>query len=314
VLLACAMHCQVSLDRTSSASVEEQKKKDNKRKREVLALVALSWWFLNEDLPSIPFYGFTVQKLARNPSFGVGKGRGLKRMKSTSSPTKCVWEMLSNHEDRVKGLIHMSVSEFAELVAELKYLRPKIASEANGLTFTDKCLLVFIWIMRTRVAILDSTIHPTVRPGGAQRKFYNGHYKMHGILTHLLVDFEEFIISVITNVKGHSHDSNVASCHPAFKQVLGTKFALGDPGFQGVDYVVAGFKSSAITTDAQDVFDDISRTEQSAVEHVNNFIKKSAVLSKQNKFVHPSTDKLVACVFIVCGLYNYKKLKGHYVG
>ncbi len=35
------------------------------------------------------------------------------------------------------------------------------------------------------VAIVDSTIHPTRKPSSGQHLYWNGHYKTHGILTHL---------------------------------------------------------------------------------------------------------------------------------
>ena len=54
-------------------------------------------------------------------------------------------------------------------------------------------------------------------------------------------------------------------------QILGNNLALGDPGFQGVNYVVAGFKSSQLSTLAQFAFDTFSRSEQVLIEHVNSF-------------------------------------------
>jgi hypothetical protein len=181
------------------------------------------------------------------------------------------------------------------------------------------------------IAILDSTIHPTRKPASQQHQYWNGHYKTHGILSHLLVDFTGRISSVITNVKGHSHDNNAAQYFNQFSNILGTvcwpettacanrsflcptgnKFALADPGYNGVDYVVAGFKAKQVRTEAEKVFDRISRSEQVAIEHINNFIKKSSTLSKLNKF-HHGIDKLVPCVFIICGWYNMRLSEGCY--
>jgi len=60
------------------------------------------------------------------------------------------------------------------------------------------------------------------------------------MLTHLLVDFQGYIVAVTTNVLGQIHDANAAQHNKLFKQVLKDKFALGDPGYNGVPYVVAG--------------------------------------------------------------------------
>ncbi len=126
-------------------------------------------------------------------------------------------------------------------------------------------------------------------------------------MTHLLVDFEGMIIAVTTNVLGHMHDSSMAQHNIFFKEVLGPgRFALGDPGFSGVPYVVSGLTTPQLRTQADLKFDDITRSEQSIVEHVNNFIKKCEVLSKSSKFIH-KPQKLVNCVFILCGWLNWMR-------
>lgn len=80
---------------------------------------------------------------------------------------------------------------------------------------------------------------------------------------------------------------------------------------KGSDWIVAGLKCNQINTEAHRIFDSISRSEQVIVEHVNCFIKKCATLSKQHKFNH-GNEKLVACVFIVCGWYNRKRELGYF--
>jgi len=142
--------------------------------------------------------------------------------------------------------------------------------------------------------------------------FYSGHYKTHGILTHLLIDYDSWIISVDTTIPGSVHDANYSNLYHPFSHVLGTDLALADPGFQGVDHCVAGYKHSLLPAneEAQE-FDKISRNEQRKVEHVNCFIKKN-ILSKTSKF-RWSHEKLVLCIMISCGLYNYKKKTQLYI-
>jgi hypothetical protein len=88
------------------------------------------------------------------------------------------------------------------------------------------------------VAIVDSTIHPTRKPSSGQHLYWNGHYKTHGILTHLLIDFNGYIISATTNIKGDPHDGNAAHFLDPFVKILGQRFALSDPGFNGADWAV----------------------------------------------------------------------------
>ena len=45
------------------------------------------------------------------------------------------------------------------------------------------------------------------------------------MLTHLLIDFDNLIIAVQTNVKGRVHDANAAENNSLFKKILGNKFA-----------------------------------------------------------------------------------------
>jgi hypothetical protein len=96
------------------------------------------------------------------------------------------------------------------------------------------------------IGIVDSTIHAIRKPAKYQHLSYSGHYKTHGMLTHLLIDWEGYIIAYLTNVPGSLHDSFVASKNELFRSVLDGEFALGDPGFAGVDYVVAGLKSNQV--------------------------------------------------------------------
>jgi hypothetical protein len=157
------------------------------------------------------------------------------------------------------------------------------------------------------VAVVDSTIHATRRPARDQHVHYNTHYQRHGVLTHLLVDYDGNIVSVQTNVAGRIPDANAARNNATFLSILGqNRFALGDPGYAGVPWVVAGLKCNQVHTQEEAFFDMVSRSEQAKVEHVNSFIKKCKILSKSNQF-HHNREKHIACVFIVCGWFNWMK-------
>jgi hypothetical protein len=76
------------------------------------------------------------------------------------------------------------------------------------------------------IKVVGSTIHPTLKPSSQQHKWYNGHYRTHGILTQLLVDFDGSSVMLASNLKGHSHGANIATYITEFKKVLGSNLAL----------------------------------------------------------------------------------------
>ena len=156
------------------------------------------------------------------------------------------------------------------------------------------------------VAVIDSTIHATKKPAKNQHLAYNEHYRRHGIMTTLLVDYDNYISCFVTAGAGRMHDATAARHMKCFVRVLNNRFALGDPGYEGVPYVVSGLKTNQLNSPERISFDAISRNEQVRVEHVNNFIKSCKVLSKRNQFYH-SKEMHIACVFIVCGWYNWMK-------
>jgi hypothetical protein len=158
------------------------------------------------------------------------------------------------------------------------------------------------------VAIVDSTIHAISKPRHDQHQFYNNHYQRHGIMTHLLIEFSGLIIGVQTNVPGRVHDAAAAHHNTLFMEILGEKLkALGDPGYAGVPFVVAGLKSNQVSSISHQVFDRISRSEQVIVEHVNRHIKQFTVLSKHQAFTH-QRQLHVGSVFLICGWYNWMLL------
>jgi len=66
---------------------------------------------------------------------------------------------------------------------------------------------------------------------------------------------------------GIVHDSTASCYNHHFRQFLGNqRFALGDPGFAGVRWMVAGYKTNQLNTEEKRIFDRISRSEQVLVE------------------------------------------------
>jgi hypothetical protein len=157
------------------------------------------------------------------------------------------------------------------------------------------------------VCVIDSTLHAIRKPPKNQHLHWNEHYKRHGMMTTLLVDFEGYITSFVTGALAVQHDATAAFYMKSFVNLLNGKFALGDPGYAGVPYVVSGYKTNQLTSPVRRLFDKTSRSEQVIVEHVNNFIKSCRCLSKRHQFAH-TKDKHVLCVFIICGWYNWMKL------
>jgi hypothetical protein len=118
------------------------------------------------------------------------------------------------------------------------------------------------------------------------------------------VDYDGYICSCVTNLDGFVHDATSATYSDSFKTLLRRNLVIGDTGFGGVQYVVAGLKANQISHAGHRHFDRISRSEQVLIEHVNNFIKKCKSVSKKNTFLH-TRQHLSASVFIICGWYNF---------
>ncbi len=109
-----------------------------------------------------------------------------------------------------------------------------------------------------------------------------------------------------------NHDALSATYNNLFRRITGTSsFALGDTGFSGINYVVPGIKTAHIKTIPQLIFNQISRGEQRRIEHINKFFKSCRSVNREDTFYH-SEDRLLACIFISIGLYNYKKARGYY--
>lgn len=154
------------------------------------------------------------------------------------------------------------------------------------------------------VGIIDGTVHKIQRPCVDQHLFWNDNYQCHAVHSFFLVSLSGEILAVATGIPGSFHDSCASSHLTHFKDILEDKFALGDPGFAGVSYVVSGLKCNQIHNAAQKHFDRLSRSEQVAIEHVNNFVKKCKILSDGRQFIH-ATEVLSGCLLVGAGFYNY---------
>ena len=125
------------------------------------------------------------------------------------------------------------------------------------------------------------------------------------------VDFDGFIIAFLTNIPGRMHDALIGTYNTFFQRILGNKFALADSAFGGVRNIVAGFRPCQVNSEGKRKFDRITRREQVIIEHVHGWIKSSKSISKGSRFVHVE-QKLVMCMYIVCGLYNLRRLNGDF--
>jgi len=299
-----------------------------------------------------PYCGMEIHRKVYHPTFGRGKGApGFSRRKYAR---KCCLDVYNYFKERNNDRIfeshtRMYIDEFEVLIKDLKYLRSneKLSKVGIKLSFEDKILLVFFWIVKYLdyalishifsttpavvtslletilpllvehfvkfipnainseltsklsskiVAIIDSTIHATKKPSKNQHLHYNENYKRHGMMTTLLLNFDHYISCFVTGGLGRMHDAAAAKHMNCFIKILKGRYALGDPGYEGVPYVVSGFKSNQLISNERIKFDRVSRSEQIAIEHVNNFIKSCRVLSKRHQFIH-SRDKHIACVY-----------------
>lgn len=226
------------------------------------------------SIQSYPWLGMRFYRAYYDPTYLSGRGSpGLRRAAYRRPRPVGVWQsILERGSDRqLRRLIRMTIAQFEELIEDLRLL--PFPAVGLGLSFEDKVLLVFIWLVKypdyselatqfgtsvtlvsrivtgyldvlcayfsqfipdkewnTRkpstlsnriVAIVDGTLHAVRKPAHRQHLAYSGHYKTHGMLTHLLVDFDGFIISLQTNILGSVHDSNAALHNYHFPKILG---------------------------------------------------------------------------------------------
>ena len=97
-----------------------------------------------------------------------------------------------------------------------------------------------------------------------------------------------------------------------FKRLLGSSyFDLGDSGYQGVSYVVIGYKPCQLQSEAKRVFDRIARKERVVIEHINGHFKRYRSVNKEGAFYH-GDHRLLACIIVSIGSYNLKKSWGYF--
>jgi len=344
----------------SSESAEMPRLNRSQVKKRIIALLTLFPCLFPSTSNAFPWCGKKILNKAFSPTFGRGYGApGHKRSSFKRQEAKPVWEsFVESGNDRLfQSHTRMYIDEFDALLVDLDDLKLLLSKVATKLTFSNKILLLFFWIVKYHdyatlawifgssppvivqlidlalpllvghfvkfipnriesdktsslstniVAIIDSTIHARRKNAKDQHIHWNEHYHCHGMLTHLLVDFDGYIASFVTSVAAKMHDSNASRYFKPFVRLLEGRYVIGDPGYNGVPYVVSGLKFNQLNSDERREFDLISRSEQVIIEHVNSFIKSCKVLSKKNQFIH-GRDKHISCVFIVCGWYNWIK-------
>lgn len=118
------------------------------QKHLVLAL-AVSYLILDTVAPPPLFLGRKMEALV-NSSFGVGKGKGIRKRKPKRYVSIDVWSSLMEKGNvRVEGMIHMTVEQFLVLLKLLKEanVNDALRRTAFSMTFENKILLVFVWIV-----------------------------------------------------------------------------------------------------------------------------------------------------------------------
>jgi hypothetical protein len=144
-----------------------------------------------------------------------------------------------------------------------------------------------------------------------QHHYYRGDKGCHFITTRLLIDFDGWIVALATAIPGHMHDVNSAQNLLFFREIIGSLYALADPGYYGCDYVIAGMKRKCIHTDNEREFFKITYREQRKIEHINNFFKKCRPVAKDTVFRHDEALQ-AGCILISCGMYNKRMLDGDF--
>ena len=136
--------------------------------------------------------------------------------------------------------------------------------------------------------------------------------RFHCFNTQLLVDYDGRIIAAILGVPGSRHDMFACKYKGFFESIVSQdgSVALGDPGYQGLSWVVAGLKVPQIKTAADKRFSLVTKAEQKKIEGVNTFFKGiSQDLSKETVF-RLDYPTCTAVTMISLGIYNWRLSKG----
>ena len=72
------------------------------------------------------------------------------------------------------------------------------------------------------------------------------------MMTTLLLNYDHYIACFVMGGMRRMHNSAAAKHMKCFVKILQGKYALGDPGYEGVPYVVAGFKSNQLQQQEKD--------------------------------------------------------------
>ena len=89
----------------------------------IFLLFLIQCMLLCEEEEQFYFYGLQYHSKAANPSFGIGKGRGIRKKRRVVQP-KNVWKVLKDEEYKCKQLLHISPEEFKRLVQDMEgYMR-----------------------------------------------------------------------------------------------------------------------------------------------------------------------------------------------
>ncbi|KAL0477573.1 phosphoribosyl-AMP cyclohydrolase [Acrasis kona] len=158
--------------------------------------------------------------------------------------------------------------------------------------------------------VIDATPTYICKPIADQHLWYRRDKKGHFTSTHILMDFDKYITAMSVNYMGHNVDSTCARNNTAFEEIVGNNLVLGDPGYQNVDYIVAGLEKHERNSKQRQYFYKVSYAEQKSIEHVNRFMKHCKSISGTFRHDH---SLLSGCMLVCGGLYNMKRRLGHFV-
>ena len=107
---------------------------------------------LFQSCPSaFPWCGKKILNRAFSPTFGRGYGApGFSRFSFKRQKPKPVWESFLEHSNNRLFQSHtrMYIDEFESLLGDVAYLEQRLESVATKLTFANKILLLFFWIVK----------------------------------------------------------------------------------------------------------------------------------------------------------------------
>ncbi|KAL0476545.1 dome, partial [Acrasis kona] len=227
------------------------------------------------------FFGKKLYLQAKYTNIGKGRGTIKSNFRNVFKMVDVYKMYMSTSFDYFKLFVQLTKEEFQIVIKGVEHRKEWLLEQTKnkGMTFENRILLTMRWIVcyemyktlaeryqvsSSYISVIISETMPILveyfvmhiphvctfnatptyicKPIADQHLWYRRDKKGHFTSTHILMDFDKYITAMSVNYIGHNVDSTCARNNTAFEEIVGNNLVLGDPGYQNVDYIVAGLE------------------------------------------------------------------------